>query len=241
MWTNLRRALSAGVDLFLPPACLLCGDLLPPGFDPREFCAECQATMPPLGRSHCSCCSQPFPGTSSQHLCATCLQRPPAFSIAHAACSYQERIKDAIHQLKYRNQVNLAQPLGKLLGKALETAEVSFKPDCIIPVPLHPGRLKQRGYNQALEISRPLARKMQVPIDTTLLQRTLKTPPQQGLTAAERRSNLRNAFIVTSTTSARNILLVDDVMTTGETVRECCRVLMKNNISEVQVAVIGRA
>jgi ComF family protein len=241
MWTNLRRALSAGVDLFLPPACLLCGQLLPPGFDPREFCAGCQATMPPLGRSHCSCCSQPFPASSSQHLCAICLQRPPAFSIVHAAFSYEERVKDAIHQLKYRNQVNLAQPLGKLLGKTLEVAEVSFKPDCIIPVPLHPGRLKKRGYNQALEISRPLARKMQVPIDTTLLQRTLKTPPQQGLTAAERRSNLRNAFIVTTTTSARNILLVDDVMTTGETVRECSRVLMKNNIAEVQVAVIGRA
>jgi ComF family protein len=241
MWKNLRRALSAGVDLFLPPACLLCGQLLPPGCDPQAFCAECQATMPPLGNSHCSCCSQPFPGASSHHLCATCLQRPPAFSIAHAACSYQERVKDAIHQLKYRNQVNLAQPLGKLLGKALESAEVSFKPDCIIPVPLHPGRLKKRGYNQALEISRPLAKKMQVPIDTTLLQRTLKTPPQQGLTAAERRSNLRNAFMVTTTTSARNILLVDDVMTTGETVRECCRVLMKNNIIEVQVAVIGRA
>ncbi len=241
MWANLRRALSAGVDLFLPPACLLCGQLLPPGFDPQEFCAECQASMPPLGRSHCSCCSQPFPASSSQHLCATCLQRPPAFSIVHAACSYQERVKDAIHQLKYRNQVNLAEPLGKLLGKSLEVAEVSFKPDCIIPVPLHPGRLKKRGYNQALEISRPLARKMQVPIDTTLLQRTLKTPPQQGLTAAERRSNLRNAFIVTTTTSARKILLVDDVMTTGETVRECSRVLMKNNIAEVQVAVIGRA
>ncbi len=241
MWANLRRALSAGVDLFLPPACLLCGQLLPPGFDPQEFCAECQASMPPLGRSHCSCCSQPFPASSSQHLCATCLQRPPAFSIVHAACSYQERVKDAIHQLKYRNQVNLAEPLGKLLGKSLEVAEVSFKPDCIIPVPLHPGRLKKRGYNQALEISRPLARKMQCPIDTALLQRTLKTPPQQGLTAAERRSNLRNAFIVTTTTSARKILLVDDVMTTGETVRECSRVLMKNNIAEVQVAVIGRA
>ena len=241
MWTNLRRALSTAVDLFLPPACLLCGQLLPPLFDPQGFCPECLATMPPLGSSHCSCCRQPFPASSSQHLCATCLQRPPAFSTVHAACSYQERVKDAIHQLKYRNQVNLAQPLGKLLNKALKVAEVGFRPDCIIPVPLHPDRLKQRGYNQALEISRPLARKMQVPIDTTLLQRALKPPPQHGLTAAQRRRNLRNAFIVTTTTSARNILLVDDVMTTGETVRECCRVLTKNNNTEVQVAVIGRA
>ena len=78
-------------------------------------------------------------------------------------------------------------------------------------------------------------------LSTTLLQGTLETPPQHVLTAAERRNNLRNAFIVTATASARNILPVDDVMTTGETVREFCRVLMKNNIAEVQVAVIGRA
>ena len=241
MWTNLRRALSTGVDLFLPPACLLCGQLLPPGCDPQAFCGECQATMPPLGSSHCSCCSQPFPGTSSQHLCATCLQRPPVFSIVHAACSYQERVKDAIHQLKYHNQVNLAQPLGKLLGKALESAEVSFNPDCIIPVPLHPSRLRERGYNQALEISRPLSRTLRVPIDSKFLQRILKTPPQQGLTAAERKKNLRNAFMLTQKISARKVLLVDDVMTTGETVRECCRTLLQGNVEEVQVAVIGRA
>jgi ComF family protein len=207
----------------------------------RNSAQNVRQTCRPWGDHTAVVAANRSPASSSQHLCATCLQRPPAFSIVHAACSYQERIKDAIHQLKYRNQVNLAEPLGKPLGKSLEVAEVGFKPDCIIPVPLHPGRLKKRGYNQALEISRPLARKMQVPIDTTLLQRTLKTPPQQGLTAAERRSNLRNAFIVTTTTSARNILLVDDVMTTGETVRECSRVLMKNNIAEVQVAVIGRA
>lgn len=207
----------------------------------RNSAQNVRQTCRPWGDHTAVVAANRSPASSSQHLCATCLQRPPAFSIVHAACSYQERIKDAIHQLKYRNQVNLAEPLGKPLGKSLEVAEVGFKPDCIIPVPLHPGRLKKRGYNQALEISRPLARKMQVPIDTTLLQRTLTTPPQQGLTAAERRSNLRNAFIVTTTPSARNILLVDDVMTTGETVRECCRVLMKSNIAEVRVAVIGRA
>jgi ComF family protein len=241
MWTDFRRALSRGVELLLPPACLLCGQLLPPGFDPQEFCASCQVDMPPMGRSHCSCCSQPFPASSSQHLCKTCLQRPAAFSSVHAACSYKERIKDAIHQLKYRNQVNLAQPLGKVLVKSLESARTSFSPDCIIPVPLHPSRLRERGYNQALEISRPLSRTLRIPIDSKLLQRALKTTPQQGLTAAERKSNLRNAFTLTKPTSARKVLLVDDVMTTGETVRECCRILLQGDVKEIQVAVIGRA
>ena len=84
------------------------------------------------------------------------------------ACSYQERVKDASHQLKHRNQVNLAEPLGKLLGKSLEVAEVDFTPECNIPSPLHTGRLKKRDYDQALEISRPLARKRHVPIDNTI-------------------------------------------------------------------------
>lgn len=123
----------------------------------------------------------------------------------------------------------------------MEAAAINFAVDCIIPVPLHPGRLQEHGYNQALEISRPLARKLRVPIEAGLLQRTLKTPPQQGLTAVERKNNLRNAFILTQTSPVQNVLLVDDVMTTGETVRECCRVLLQGQVEKVQVAVIGRA
>jgi ComF family protein len=110
-----------------------------------------------------------------------------------------------------------------------------------VPVPLHPNRLRQRGYNQALEVARPIAQQLNVSIDTGLLQRIRKTPPQQGLSAIERRSNLRNAFDLTTTPSVRRILLVDDVMTTGETVRECCRTLRAGGVREVQVAVVGRA
>lgn len=241
MWTCIRRVLTASIDLFLPPACLLCAQPLPPGSDPQSFCTSCQSAMPPLGHSHCSRCAQPFPTLASKHLCGTCLKRPPTFSRVHVASVYQDCTKEAIHQLKYRNQVNLAQPLGQLLLDTTETSIRSFKPDCIIPVPLHLNRLRSRGYNQALEISRPLAHKLQVPIDTRLLQRTRKTLQQQGLSAIERRKNLRNAFALTTTTTARKILLVDDVMTTGETVRECCNVLRKGHISEIQVAVVGRA
>lgn len=241
MWASLRRALSASIDLFLPPACLLCSQPLPPASEPQSFCTSCRSDLPPLGKSYCSRCAQPFNGSASKHLCGTCLKRTPAFSRVHAACSYQGSVKEAIHHLKYRDQVILAQPLGQLLLSTAEASITSFKPDCIIPVPLHTSRLRSRGYNQALEIARPLAHKLRVPLDTGLLQRTRKTRQQQGLSAIERRDNLRNAFTLTKATSARKVLLVDDVMTTGETVRECCRVLCKGGISEVQVAVIGRA
>jgi ComF family protein len=241
MWRGLRKALLDSVDLLLPPACLLCGQLLPTNHCTHAFCLDCTAAMSPLSPAHCRRCAQPFPSATSNHLCGTCLQRPPTFSSVHTAGLYKGSIKTAIHKLKYRNQLTLAKPLGEFLGKAIATAEDSFIPDIIVPVPLHQDRLRQRGYNQALEVARPLSRQLQIKLDTTLLQRVLKTPPQQGLTARERRSNLRNAFALTAQAPGLKILLVDDVMTTGETVRECCRMLLKGGVVEVQVAVIGRA
>jgi ComF family protein len=240
MWTSLRRALAASINLLLPPACLLCGQSLPTDHSKQSFCRDCLTSITTLSPAHCLCCAQPFPDSTSIHLCGNCLKRPPAFSIVHAAGLYQGCIKDAVHRLKYRNQVTLARPLGQLLGKIVEAAG-DFVPDCIVPVPLHPDRLRQRGYNQALEVARPIAQQLNVPINTGLLQRIRKTPPQQGLTAIERKNNLRNAFNLTTTPSAQRILLVDDVMTTGETVRECCRTLLVGGVREVQVAVVGRA
>ena len=165
MWINLRRALAVSIDLLLPSACLLCGKSLPDNHGKQSFCQECQASILPLGPAHCSRCAQPFPNFTfnpettvesrkpEQHLCGTCLKRPATFSIVHVAGSYQGGIKDAVHRLKYRNQLTLAKPLGQLLAKAFEAAENDFVPDCIVPVPLHLNRLRQRGYNQALEVS----------------------------------------------------------------------------------------
>ena len=241
MWTRLRQELAACVNLFLPPACLLCRQLLTTDLDAQSICRDCLADMPPLSSAHCSCCAQPFPSAASNHLCGVCLKRPPSFSIVHAAGLYQGNIKDAVHQLKYRNQITLAEPLGQILGKVIAASRSGFAADCIVPVPLHPHRLRKRGYNQALELARPISRELSIPLDTTLLQRNRKTLQQQGLSATERRSNLRNAFTLAAKTPAIKVLLVDDVMTTGETVRECCRVLIAGGVKEVQVAIIGRA
>lgn len=241
MWARFRQDLAACIDLLLPPACILCGQLLPTGRNAQSFCQDCLANMPALGAARCTCCAQPFPNASSNHLCGTCLKRPPAFAMVHAAGLYQNSIKDAVQRLKYRNQLTLAKPLGNLLGKTVKAAASNFAPDCIIPVPLHPDRLRQRGYNQALEVARPIALLMDAPLNLSLLQRRRKTHQQQGLTAAERRRNLQNAFILASAAPPLKVLLIDDVMTTGETVRECSRTLLAGGITEVQVAVVGRA
>ena len=241
MLARFRLALAASIDLLLPPACLLCGQLLETGLDTRYLCRSCLAAMPPMNQAHCSCCAQPFPNTCSSHFCGTCLKRPPSFTIVRAAGIYQGSLKEAVHKLKYRNQLSLAKPLGQLLGRRAIAEANDFTPDRIIPVPLHPRRLKQRGYNQALEVARPIAQQLGLPLDSTLLQRKRNTPQQQGLSAIERRSNLRNAFALAAEATSLRILLVDDVMTTGETVRECCRTLLGGGVEEVQVAVVGRA
>lgn len=241
MWSSFNRALAACVDLLLPPACLLCGQALTSDQGKSPFCGTCLAGMPPLSPAHCPCCAQPYPATTSRHLCGTCLKRPPAFSTVHAASIYQGMAKEAVHRLKYRGQLTLAKPLGQLIGLTFVQCGRPFLPHCIVPVPLHPRRLRQRGYNQALEIARPLARQMEIPLDLRLLQRIRQTTPQQGLPAAARRRNLRRAFTLASSAAGLKILLVDDVMTTGETVRECSRTLRAGGAAEVQVAVFGRA
>lgn len=241
MWLRLYRGLADCIDLLLPPACLLCGCSLTARPLRQAFCDNCCAGIVPLPAAHCLRCAQPFPKASSSHLCGACLLRPPGFSIAHAAGLYQGGTKEAIHKLKYRNQLPLAQPLGRMLADTVTTRMASFAPDFIVPVPLHIKRLRQRGYNQALEISRPLSRQLQVPINTMILQRIRNTPQQQGLTAEDRRKNLRHAFALGAEASSLRILLVDDVMTTGETLRECSRLLISGSAAEVQVAVVGRA
>ena len=241
MWQDFCKSLKASVDLFLPPACLLCGQRLqdPPGGP--GFCCECMAGVTPLGPAHCCLCAQPFPDATSSHLCGACLRHPPNFTGVHAAGRYQGSLKDAVHRLKYRNQFLLAEPLGSILGETVTHSSLEPSLDCIIPVPLHPQRLRSRGYNQALEIARPLARQLGLPIQTRLLQRCRNTPPQQGLSADQRSRNLRKAFVLARQVRGVRALLVDDIMTTGETVRECCRTLLRGGAKEIQVAVVGRA
>lgn len=241
MWTDFYRALTAVVDLLLPPACLLCGQSLPAGDDRKSFCRTCRTGMSPLGPAHCPLCAQPFPYAPSNHLCGTCLRQPPPFAAVHAVGLYQGTIRVAVQRLKYHHQVTLAQPLGQLLAGVVSSAPSGFAPHRIVPVPLHPKRLKKRGYNQALELARPLARALRAPLDTGLLQRVRMTPPQQGLTATERKRNLHEAFQVNPEVAGLRVLLVDDVMTTGETVRECSRKLLLGGAAEIQVAVVGRA
>ena len=236
-WGELRLC----CDLLLPPACLLCGERLPAGAPASEFCPRCRAGVPQPAPARCPVCAAAHRTlTASLHHCEPCLRQPPPFTRVHAVGPYAGTLQEAVQRFKYRGQLSLEQPLGTLLAEAV-LAGGGKRPDLVIPVPLHRNRLRERGYNQALQLARRAGRLLDVPVAPELLCRTRETPSQQGLDAAARNSNLKGAFAVAGPLRGRRLLLVDDVLTTGATVRECAAVLHRAGAATIEVAVIGRA
>lgn len=235
---RLGRAARELFDLFLPPACPLCLERLPAG-PAAVFCPACLAQLPPLPASRCRRCALPFADADgSDHLCGACLQDPtPSFSRVQAAGHYASLLREAIQRFKYGGTVHLDRPLGALLAARVAPGNTQV----VVPVPLHPARLRQRSYNQSLLLARVLGRQLGLPVVAEMLHRVRPTPPQQGLSARVRRRNLAGAFALAAPAAGRSILLVDDVLTTGSTAGECARVLLAGGATEVEVAVVARA
>jgi ComF family protein len=237
---TVRSEVAGLLDLLLPPACLLCGDEILPA--PLPFCSRCRSGIPPLVSPRCPRCALPFATEGgADHLCEGCSRRSPPFAWVTAAGLYGGTLRQAIRRFKFDGSFVLDRPLAALLRGALEEERPGFHPDLIVPVPLHPGRLRERTFNQALLLAVRLGRNWSVPVPRRLLIRPRSTPPQQGLTADERRRNLRGAFAVRGRLEGARVLLVDDVLTTGATAGECCRVLLAGGAAEVAVAVLARA
>lgn len=224
-------------DWLLPRLCPACGDPTGPG---RELCPGCEQTLPVL-RHACPRCAIPYehPGTRGE--CGACQKHPPAFTRAIALYHYAPPVDHFIRELKFHQRLGLARLLGEHLARRL-VAETT-RPDLIIPVPLHRARLRERGYNQALEIARPVARALGVPLDFRSLVRVRATAPQTGMTVEARRKNLRAAFAVQDDGAVQNrrVALVDDVMTTGSTVQAAAQCLRAAGAEKIEIWVVTRA
>lgn len=240
---GFRHSWSIIFDLLLPPRCHSCRGPLTNG-DSCQICADCGGQLVPVTSPLCSCCGIPFATENgSDHRCGGCLQNPPPFTAARAPFAYDGPLRDLIHRFKYHHQVRLRRPLGQLMAHHLTETVAVWQPEVIVPVPLHPRRLRDRGFNQAILLGTLLSKTWQIPIARTALARTRWTVPQIELHHAEREANVRGAFAVThpETVAGRRVLLLDDVLTTGSTVAECARVLRRAKAAEVLVIAVARA
>jgi ComF family protein len=160
--------------------------------------------------------------------CGECLKEMPPYAEARCVGPYTGTLRDAIHLLKFRHVKRLARPLGELLsGLSLPSADLA------VPVPLSLKSLRERGFNQTLLIARPVAKRQRLPLKQGLLFKKKETPPQSTLSRSARLRNLRGSFAVRGALSGERVLLVDDVITTGATVSECTRALLRAGASEV--------
>lgn len=239
LWQFLRRELIGLTDLCFPPVCPLCRQALQAS---ELFCSACSEAIIPVVSPRCPRCDLPFGAADGgDHLCQSCLQDPPPFLWAKSVGLYDGTLRRAVRKFKYEGDFNLDRPLASLMKDALQGPLDDFRPDLLLPVPLHVDRLRQRSYNQALLLASFLGRSRQLPVASRLLLRTRPTPPQIGFKAPQRRRNLRGAFALSRPLQGERVLLVDDVMTTAATARECSRTLLDGGASAVAVAILARA
>lgn len=227
------------IEAVLPRLCVLCRQP-----SPGNLCDGCNADLPRLSRA-CHRCGISLPGLAeplvSEPLCGLCIRRPPVFDRTVAALEYEFPAPVLVQGFKYRRNMAFGAVLSQLMIEALER-EYGGKPplDALVPVPLHPMRQFRRVFNQADVLARDLGRTLDIPVIANTLWRTRRTPPQSGLSALNRRKNLRGAFACRRQPPGK-VALVDDVLTTGATVSECARVLKRAGTKWVAVWVAARA
>jgi ComF family protein len=240
--------LKALLDLIYPPRCMICEDFLfEAGAGPQSpdgICTKCGQRFVKNDGPKCSICGRPFPaGTRPDHWCEGCLRKPPLYERLDAPYAYEGALATAILRFKYGAMGRAAGALGPLLADFAAGWLGAASDPLVMPVPLHPKRLRQRGYNQSLLLARHVAARLSAELDYTSLKRPKHTPPQAGLNREERRKNMKGAFVLARPQSVegRTVLLVDDVATTGETLNECARILKKAGCSRVLCLVLARA
>lgn len=228
-----RKALQRLQHFVLPLRCLLCGGA---GAAEIDLCADCAAELP-RNRHCCGRCALPL--ASPAALCGECQRRPPPWDAAWAPFRYGW----PLDRLESRFKFGADLAAGKVLSRLWQREPCPLPlPQWLITVPLHQSRLRQRGYNQALELARPLARQLGVPMHPEVLQRLRRTEAQTELDARARRHNVRKAFALRPGVQVpAHVAILDDVMTTGATLAECARVLKRGGVQRVDVWALARA
>jgi competence protein ComFC len=228
------------LELFYPSNCVGCGH-------PQDFgillCDQCKETSPRIQAPFCRRCSRPFEGLiAGEFSCPNCEDRTPAFDCVVSNHQAKGVLRDLIHRFKYGRQFYLRRVLAEYLIEALQDKRIQTAPtDCLVPVPLHPTRLRERGFNQAEALAETLSKRMRLPV-LRCIERRRYTNTQTRFDRVERMENLRNAFALRKNSDVRgkHLLLLDDVLTTGSTLHECALVLRAAGAESVRAITVAR-
>jgi competence protein ComFC len=220
----------AGMDLIFPPDCGGCGE------PASRWCMRCQSAVRIISPPVCHKCGLPLkrPG-----LCSACRAIDPDYDTLRAWAVFDFPVKQALHRLKYRRDLELGEALTRQMSSAFE--KMNWRVDMVVPIPLGKQRLKERGYNQAAIIALPLALRFGYDYQPRALRRLRDTLSQVGLNAIERRENVRNAFQANSSVRGKHILLVDDVSTTGATLSSAAEAVYAAEAQTVKAFTVARA
>jgi len=243
----LARRLSSwgklGELLLFPSSCQICKALLEKRGE-RIVCLDCLGRLKATIRPFCLCCGRFFDGAGEPHLCADCLGSRPPFTRHRSGATYEGIAKDIILLYKYRGFEVLSGVLADFLIRSLGREEDLWSGvEAVVPVPLHPAKEKSRGFNQARLLAKRLAKHKNIPLQAGRLVKVRRTDAQTSLDARARATNLKGAFEVRKNAGIKGkiVLLVDDVYTTGSTIRECSAVLKKAGVEEVRAITVAQA
>ncbi len=231
------------LSIIFPCTCRLCHKIVGDSAF-GVVCEDCWNKIKAIEDPFCSVCGYPFvskcvePGA----LCGSCRHQLFAFDFARSYSSFSDPLKEIIHQFKYCGHLSLARPLGRHLQAVYHSFPAALRSDVIIPVPLHKARERERGFNQAAELAKQLSGLTRIPFQPGWFVRTRPTEVQAGLSRRQRRMNLKGAFQVSrrAVLANRDILLLDDVFTTGATLNECATILKRSGCRRVNVLTIAR-
>ncbi len=236
--TGTNNFLADVLSVLLPQHCLFCRVKTTNQF---AICKDCLADLP-SNFSHCERCSLPLEASAEYtgpRLCGNCQSHRYYYDLVYSPFLYSDGIRYLIRQLKYHQKLHYSAVLATLFTEAM-TDKLNL-PQLFIPMPMHPDRLRQRGFNQALELTRRLCSHYPSPMNGQSLVRTRNTELQAGLDKKQRQKNVRHAFTLVKGIQFQHVALVDDVMTTGSTVNEAARILKAAGIRQVDIWCLARA
>jgi ComF family protein len=239
---NLRELLNNVSDIIFPPRCPACAEIINPPAN-RIFCSPCQEKIKFITGSICPVCGIPFLSSSApSHICGNCLETKTYYSQARAVASFETVIMDTIHKFKYGRNIAVGETLCSLMA-GFSFPDFEYPGDSLlIPVPLHIKKLRERGFNQSLLLANALGAEHKLRVNFSLLKRCKSTLTQTGLNKKAREENIKGAFIVTDKkmVAGSDIILIDDVFTTGATINECARTLLRAGAQKVTALTLAR-